>query len=222
MVNDLSTRLRSIRDKKGWTVADMAERTGIPKRSLDKYMLRTGASLPGFDALCALSRGLGVSLDWLIFGEDIAGKGVELFAERAAHHVVRLFGETLIRYHLEGKPAIIDTETILGLAPEEWASDLGMRAGEKAKELVAKVPRWKTFLRGSMEPPSELPNSCGIGLLPSRQPHRENSAVIGCGVWAKTPTPWQMPLLISLNIFRSAFTAHPRFTPVCRDYGQTN
>mgnify|MGYP003381937475 CR=1 FL=1 len=159
MVNDLSTRLRSIRDKKGWTVADMAERTGIPKRSLDKYMLRTGASLPGFDALCALSRGLGVSLDWLIFGEDIAGKGVELFAERAAHHVVRLFGETLIRYHLEGKPAIIDTETILGLAPEEWASDLGMRAGEKAKELVAEGATMEDLLawkHGTAERIAEL------------------------------------------------------------------
>ena len=57
MNNEIALRLRKLRDQSGWTVADMAERTGIPKRTLDKYMLRTGASLPGFDALCSLSKG---------------------------------------------------------------------------------------------------------------------------------------------------------------------
>ena len=137
-MSDLANRLRGLRDSKNWTVADMAERTGIPKRSLDKYMLRDGASLPGFDALCLLSKGLGVSMDWLVFGEEIAGEGVELFAERSAHHVVKLFAETLIKYHLEGRPNIIEAQSVLTLAPEEWASDLGGRAGEYAKELVAK------------------------------------------------------------------------------------
>lgn len=136
-MTDVAHRLRELRDQKHWTVADMAERTGLPKRTLDKYMLRAGASLPGFDALCALSKGLGVSLDWLVFGADSAGEGVELFAERAAHHVVKLFSETLINYHLEGRNPIVSADSILNLAPEEWAADLGFRAGEKARELVA-------------------------------------------------------------------------------------
>ena len=136
MVNDLAHRLRALRDQKNWTVADMAERTGIPKRTLDKYMLRSGASLPGFDALCALSKGLGVSLDWLVFGAESASKGVELIAERAASHVVQLFVETLIRYGMEGEPNLVRANTVLRLAPEEWAADLGIRAGEKARSLV--------------------------------------------------------------------------------------
>ena len=85
MLETVSFRLRTLRDRNGWTVADMAERTGIPKRTLDKYMLRSGASLPGFEALCSLSHGLCVSLDWLVFGSEGASEGAELIAERACH-----------------------------------------------------------------------------------------------------------------------------------------
>ncbi|PIV72703.1 MAG: hypothetical protein COW55_15830 [Rhodobacteraceae bacterium CG17_big_fil_post_rev_8_21_14_2_50_65_11] len=137
MIGELSLRLRDLRDRNRWTVADMSERTGIPKRSLDKYMLRSGASLPGFDALCALSKGLGVSLDWLVFGADIAGEIVELIADRAANDMVQLFAETLLRYNSEGRSGIIGENEILTASPEEWAADLGLRAGERARELMA-------------------------------------------------------------------------------------
>lgn len=136
-MEDLAQRLRNLRDQTNLTLADMSERTGIPKRSLEKYMLRANASAPGLDALCALSRGLGVSLDWLVFGHEAAGESVELFAEKAAYDVVALLIETLIKYHLEGKTALVDSNGVLGLAPEEWAADLGLRAGEKARELAA-------------------------------------------------------------------------------------
>lgn len=136
MISDLSFRLRGLRDRNSWTVADMAERTGIPKRTLDKYMLRNDASLPGFDALCALSRGLGVSLDWLVFGADTASESVELLVDRSADHVVQLFAEMLLHHHKDERAKIFNDQTILNLSPEEWAADLGMRAGEKACELV--------------------------------------------------------------------------------------
>lgn len=135
-MTDLAQRLRDLRDRKNWTVADMAERTGIPKRSLDKYMLRSGASLPGFDAICSLSTGLGVSLDWLVFGAERAGEGAELFAERAAHEVISLFAETLIKYQIEGNSAVVTPGSIIGLEPEVWAADLASRAGEMARELA--------------------------------------------------------------------------------------
>lgn len=136
MIGDLAIRLRDLRDHNNWTVADMAERTGIPKRTLDKYILRQEASLPGFEALCALSKGLGVSLDWLVFGSESAGESLELFVDRAAYEVVNKFAETLIRYKLEGRSDLIGETSILGLTPEEWAADLGLRAGEFATELL--------------------------------------------------------------------------------------
>lgn len=150
MVTDLSSRLRELRERNNWTVADMAERTGIPKRTLDKYMLRQSASLPGFDALCSLSRGLGVSLDWLIFGAEFASEGVELIADRAGHHVAMLFAETLLKYHSEGRTDLVTATQILSLSPEEWATDLGIRAGEFAAALVKQgvtkedLLKWRT------------------------------------------------------------------------------
>jgi transcriptional regulator with XRE-family HTH domain len=136
MISDLSLRLRHLRDRNEWTVADMAEMTGVPKRTLDKYMLRSDASLPGFGALCALSKGLGVSLDWLVFGEETASDTVELLTERATHEVVLMFAEMLLKYHRNQAGAIIASNAILNLLPEEWAADLSIRAGEKVRELV--------------------------------------------------------------------------------------
>lgn len=138
MAHDLAYRLRSLRDRQGWTVADMAERTDIPKRTLDKYMMRSGANLPGYEALLALSKGLGVSLDWLVFGSDFVSEGSDLLATMAATQVSQQYFETLLSHHENGDRLIFEGEEILGLSPEEWAADLGWRVGERAKELTAK------------------------------------------------------------------------------------
>lgn len=147
MSSEVSNRLRELRDRNSWTVADMSERTGIPKRTLDKYMLRQGASLPGLEALCALSRGLGVSLDWLVFGAPAASESVELIADRAADHVVSLFAETLLRCQREGRADLITGERILNLSPEEWAADLGLRAADKAGAILAEGATKEDLLR---------------------------------------------------------------------------
>lgn len=147
MSGEVSTRLRDLRDRNSWTVADMAERTGIPKRTLDKYMLRQGASLPGLEALCALSRGLGVSLDWLLFGTEVASESLELLADRSTHHVVSLFAETLLHYRREGRLDIVTNERILNMSPEELAADLGTRAAEKVRELLAAGTTKEDLLR---------------------------------------------------------------------------
>lgn len=147
MPSQVSNRLRELRDQNNWTVADMSERTGIPKRTLDKYMLRQGASLPGLEALCALSRGLGVSLDWLIFGAAAASESVELIADRTADNVVNLFAETLLHHRREGRPDLITDERILNMSPEEWAADLGLRAAEKARALLTEGVTKEDLLR---------------------------------------------------------------------------
>lgn len=136
MTDQLAHRLRQLRDSSGMTVADMAERTGIPKRTLDKYMLRVGASQPGLEALCALSKGLGVSLDWLVFGSEVSGKAVGLVANRTANHVVRLLADAIVRESLAGKP-VVSEDRILNMVPEHWAGTMGYFAQEEAEKLVA-------------------------------------------------------------------------------------
>lgn len=137
MSESVSDRLRGLRDRNGWTVADMAERTGIPKRTLDKYMLRQGASLPGFEALLALCKGLGVSLDWLVFGAEGASKGTRLIAERACNVAVKRFLEMLLREHHARGGRIIENERILRFRPEGWAQFLGDQAGDLAASMLA-------------------------------------------------------------------------------------
>lgn len=100
-------------------------------------MLRQGASRPGFDALMALSKGLGVSLDWLVFGTEFVSEGSELLAARAAELVAQSYFEGLLKHHHEGTRAIFSGDEILGLAPEDWALDLGIKAGEKARNLAS-------------------------------------------------------------------------------------
>ena len=119
-----------------FTVADMAERTGLPKRGLDKYMLRSNASLPGYDALISLSQGLGVSLDWLVLGEDFSGEGVDLLVQMAATKTALTYFETLLRYQSSVERPFSNNEEILGTTPEEWAISIGHDTGEAAKERV--------------------------------------------------------------------------------------
>jgi|GEM_PF-5765075 len=55
-----------LKDERGLTAQDMADQTGIPKRTLEKYMLKSGAASPGIDAIKAVCKAFGTSADWLI------------------------------------------------------------------------------------------------------------------------------------------------------------
>ncbi len=137
MSDDFAARLRELRDRQGWTVAEMSYRTNIPKRTLDKYLLRDGSSLPGFEALLALSKGLGVSLDWLVVGSEAVSETSELVVDKCASKAALPVFDALLRYHREAVRPIFEGELILGLTPEEWAAEIGSRAGEEAKSQVA-------------------------------------------------------------------------------------
>jgi len=115
----------------------MAERTGIPKRSLDNYMLLSGASLPGFEALCLLSKGLGVSLDWLVFGSEGATPGVELIVERASNAASLVCFEAIVRYFHAKNGAIVSGDRLLNLVPEDWASIVADKAKAEASKMIA-------------------------------------------------------------------------------------
>ena len=83
-----------------------------------------------------MSKGLGVSLDWLVFGADFASEGIELLAERSAYEIVKMMAETILKYEGEGKVDLFDQGLLLNLDPEEWGFALGFEAGEFAAKLV--------------------------------------------------------------------------------------
>ena len=70
MSGDIAGRLRQLRQRRNLTTVQMAEMTGIPKRTLDTYLREANPAVPGGEALEKLGRGLRVSLDWLALGEE--------------------------------------------------------------------------------------------------------------------------------------------------------
>lgn len=59
-------RLRSAVELRGGSITAAALRCGMPAPSLECYL--SGQNLPGAKALAGISTGLGVSIDWLLFG----------------------------------------------------------------------------------------------------------------------------------------------------------
>ncbi len=48
------------------TIQEMADRCGLPKRSIENYMNLKSPQRPGLDALIGIADGFGVSIDWLV------------------------------------------------------------------------------------------------------------------------------------------------------------
>lgn len=125
--NSIAGRLRQVKDQNGWTAGDMAERIGIPRRTLESYMRRENAPLPGVDALKQIALGLRVSLDWLVLGDEDAALGgvllVRLAAERAALPTLKNLIET--QHRNESIPM-----------PQFLAQEIGAHAAQLAEMLV--------------------------------------------------------------------------------------
>lgn len=63
----LGKRIRTQIQIRNLTVDRAANLCGLPKPTIEQYLY--GRSLPSSESLVALSRGLGCSTDWLLFGE---------------------------------------------------------------------------------------------------------------------------------------------------------
>lgn len=63
---DVATKLRQLQAKHGLTLQEMADKCGLPKRSLENYMKLKDPHRPGVDALLGIANGLNVSIDWIV------------------------------------------------------------------------------------------------------------------------------------------------------------
>lgn len=63
---DVAERLRLLQAKNALTIQEMADRCGLPKRSLENYMNLKNPQRPGLDALVRIADGLATSVDWLV------------------------------------------------------------------------------------------------------------------------------------------------------------
>jgi transcriptional regulator with XRE-family HTH domain len=62
----IDARLRRLQSEHGWSLQQVADRTGLSKSSVQNYMRKNDPQKPGVDALIALASGLDVSTDWLL------------------------------------------------------------------------------------------------------------------------------------------------------------
>ena len=54
----------------GMLVKELAAATGVQKRALDTYLLRENASIPPADTAVQIAHALGVSVEYLVTGEE--------------------------------------------------------------------------------------------------------------------------------------------------------
>ncbi len=119
----ISDRLRMLKDQHGWTAQQMADAVGMSRRTLESYMKRENAALPGLEALCQIARGLGVSLDWLAGVGEMARIRENLVARVSAERASLPVITTLISTLNQGKPAP---------EPEFLAIEVGAQAAQFA------------------------------------------------------------------------------------------
>lgn len=139
----ISDRLRALKDQQGWTAQQMADATGMSRRTLESYMKRENAAQPGLEALCQIARGLGVSLDWLAGVGDMARIRDVLIARVSAERASLPVLTTLISTLNDSKPAP---------APEFMAMQIGAQAAQLADAMhqsaitsVQMAERMKSF-----------------------------------------------------------------------------
>jgi len=134
--DDLAARLRKIRQNRAITTQAMAEATGIPKRSLESYMLKQNAAAPGIEALSKLSVGLEVSLDWLVFGGQDLGLDQSRLVRVAARAALLPMLNSIVKNYRRGSETAFETDTIFGLLPQELAAEIATDAGDRARALA--------------------------------------------------------------------------------------
>ena len=103
MKADFKTNLRTELDYLGLTVKELSAKTGIAKRTLDCY-LGTRASMPPADIAAKIAKALGVTVEYLVTGQEIKKQ------DKLLDHNIRSIIQILVE--LNDK----DIETVLGLS----------------------------------------------------------------------------------------------------------
>jgi len=100
---DFKANLRSELDYQGLTVKELSAKTGIAKGTLNCY-LGVRASMPPADIAVKIANALGVTVEYLVIGQEIEKQ------DRLLNHNIRSIIQTLTELNEK------DIETVLGLS----------------------------------------------------------------------------------------------------------
>lgn len=147
-VSGLASRLRQLQVQNDWTVVEMAQLVGIPKRSLENYMRKEHAQVPSVEVIVKMSQGFGVALDWLLLGQENyvsdQGRLVRLCAR--AGSLPFLQSLSIMAQSEMTRPLAFQDGKLMGMSPEELATEIANEAGRRA-EAVAAIPASSETLR---------------------------------------------------------------------------
>ena len=111
--------LEWLRDANQWSIAEMARRAGLPKRSRENYFK---GHKPGLEALVAMARGFGVTVDFLV-GEDTTPPNaaeLEVMIWEASFPTVLSLLSRIGHYVQDGRN-VFDGRKVFGMAFEDYA-----------------------------------------------------------------------------------------------------
>jgi len=119
---------------RGMPVKELAHKTGMPKQTIDKYLLSNG-SMPPADKAVAIARVLGVSVEYLVTGRKTPNGKIR---DRILSPETRSIADCV-------EPLSMEERKIVKTAVIELAGIL--RRSEKDEQPAAFTPLQKVFLR---------------------------------------------------------------------------
>jgi Zn-dependent peptidase ImmA (M78 family)/DNA-binding XRE family transcriptional regulator len=135
-MNNFSSRLKTARQRKGWSMQELADALKLSKQSISKYELEQ--SVPDIQRLLQLCEVLGVRPDYFTRPNDIAFGNISFrklvkFPEREKQRVIEATRDELERY--------LELESILGLEVpfENPLKEISVTCFENAEYVAAKL-----------------------------------------------------------------------------------
>lgn len=109
--------LAQLRDAHQWSIAEMARRAGLPKRSMENYFK---GHKPGLDALVSMSQGFGVTVDFLVGRTPALGTSMETMVYEASYPTILSLVRRVGHYVSSGR-LIFKDETIFSEPYDQYA-----------------------------------------------------------------------------------------------------
>lgn len=134
---DFVLRLEQLRDSNQWSIAEMARRAQLPKRSMENYFK---GHKPGLDALLSMAKGFGVPVDFLVGNSDAPGTSHETLVYEAAYPVI-LGLVRRISLHVQGGQSVFQEGTVFALPIDKYADEEARDIARRFAKLAAFVER---------------------------------------------------------------------------------
>lgn len=132
---DFVQRLEQLRDANQWSIAEMARRAGIPKRSMENYFK---GHKPGLDALLSMAKGFGVPVDFLVGNSEASGTNHEALVYEAAYPVILGLVRRISLYVQDGRNVFQDG-TVFSMPLDKYAD-------EEARDIVRRFAKMAAFV----------------------------------------------------------------------------